>query len=104
MPIYDYKCAECNEIFEFVQSMEEAPLVRHGQFVDGVELSRVCNGELQRIISAPNFNRSQGASNKIVDRDKSGAIIAETTQHWDGRQDVTVMPKGITIKSDVNGS
>ena len=41
MPTYEYKCTECEEIFEFFQRITEEPL----------KTCPVCGGELNRLIS-----------------------------------------------------
>ena len=40
MPIYEYKCSDCNRRFEVFQRMSEAPL----------EECEVCQGKLKRLI------------------------------------------------------
>ena len=41
MPTYEYKCTECEEIFEFFQRITDEPL----------KTCPVCGGELNRLIS-----------------------------------------------------
>jgi putative FmdB family regulatory protein len=43
MPIYEYKCAKCGDVFEVIQGFSEQPLKVH----EG------CGGDVQRLISAP---------------------------------------------------
>jgi putative FmdB family regulatory protein len=43
MPLYEYKCAKCGEVFEVMQKFAEAPLTTH----------RTCGGAVERLISSP---------------------------------------------------
>jgi putative FmdB family regulatory protein len=42
MPLYEYKCSKCGEIFEVLQKFSDAPLRRH----------KGCRGALHRLVSA----------------------------------------------------
>ncbi|MCL4842529.1 MAG: zinc ribbon domain-containing protein [Bryobacteraceae bacterium] len=43
MPLYEYKCANCGEVFEVMQKFADAPLTTH----EG------CGGAVERLISSP---------------------------------------------------
>ncbi|MGB9611844.1 MAG: FmdB family zinc ribbon protein [Bryobacteraceae bacterium] len=43
MPLYEYKCDQCGEVFEVIQKFSDAPLETH----DG------CGGAVRRLLSAP---------------------------------------------------
>ncbi|MCL4854635.1 MAG: zinc ribbon domain-containing protein [Bryobacteraceae bacterium] len=43
MPLYEYKCKSCGDVFEVIQKFSEAPLTSH----DG------CGGSVERLLSAP---------------------------------------------------
>lgn len=43
MPLYEYKCANCGEVFEVMQKFADAPLTMH----EG------CGGAVERLISSP---------------------------------------------------
>ncbi len=43
MPIYEYRCSDCDQVFEALQRVSEAPL----------DACRRCGGPARRIISAP---------------------------------------------------
>ncbi len=41
MPLYEYKCASCGEVFEIIQKFSDAPLTVH----------KKCGGAVERLIS-----------------------------------------------------
>lgn len=45
MPLYEYQCDQCNEVFEVMQKFSDEPLTRHNK----------CGGPVHRLISAPAF-------------------------------------------------
>ncbi len=45
MPVYEYQCSQCNEIFEIFHRIDEA-------YRDGCPK---CRGEVKKILSASNF-------------------------------------------------
>ncbi len=45
MPIYEYQCSKCGEIFEAFQKISDAPLTR----------CRECGAKLERLISHTSF-------------------------------------------------
>lgn len=45
MPIYEYKCGKCEEIFEAFQKITDAPLKK----------CRFCSGEVEKLISHSSF-------------------------------------------------
>ena len=42
MPIYEYKCASCGNVFEIIQRFSDEPLTTHDQ----------CGGALEKLVSA----------------------------------------------------
>jgi putative FmdB family regulatory protein len=46
MPMYEYKCHKCGQVFELIQRFSDAPLTVH----------EACGGELEKVISAPAFH------------------------------------------------
>lgn len=70
MPLYEYKCKSCGDIFEVMQKFSDEPLTLH----------EACGGAVERLISAPAFQfkgtgwyitdyaRSNGASNGAGNR------------------------------------
>ncbi len=45
MPIYEYKCTKCNQQFEVMQKMSDAPITN----------CSVCGGELKKLITNTSF-------------------------------------------------
>lgn len=45
MPIYEYKCVDCGEVFEAFQKMHDAPVTQ----------CRFCSGRVEKIISHTSF-------------------------------------------------
>ncbi|EKD41270.1 MAG: regulatory protein, FmdB family [uncultured bacterium] len=46
MPLYEYKCESCEETFEIMQKISEAPLKKCPK----------CSGKLTKLISSPAFH------------------------------------------------
>jgi putative FmdB family regulatory protein len=45
MPLYEYKCNKCNEVFEVLQRFSDAP----------VKVHEGCGGKVKRLLTAPTF-------------------------------------------------
>jgi len=43
MPLYEYQCASCGDVFEVIQKFSDAPLTIHER----------CGGAVERLLSAP---------------------------------------------------
>jgi putative FmdB family regulatory protein len=46
MPLYEYKCEKCGDVFEVRQNYSDAPVTVHEK----------CGGQVEKLISAPSFN------------------------------------------------
>lgn len=95
MPTYTYHCKECDTVFETDQSMTDPKLETHTMNSD-------CGGELEFVFTPLQYNKLQGTIQIRTDRGPKGEVVAETTQHWDGRQDVRVVPQTVTTKTNIN--
>jgi putative FmdB family regulatory protein len=62
MPLYEYKCENCGEVFETMQKFSDAPLILHEK----------CGGTLHRILSAPAL-QFKGSGWYVNDYAKGGA-------------------------------
>jgi len=75
MPLYEYKCSACGEVFEILQRFSDPPLEVH----DG------CGGRVERLLSAPalqfkgtgwyvtDYGRSASRSNGKAKESSEGA-------------------------------
>ena len=62
MPLYEYRCKQCDRVFEVIQKFADAPLIAH----EG------CGGEAERLLSAPAF-QFKGSGWYITDYARGGA-------------------------------
>lgn len=62
MPLYEYKCDECGQVFEVIQRFSDAPLTQHES----------CGGAVHRLLSAPAL-QFKGSGWYITDYSKSGS-------------------------------
>lgn len=46
MPIYEYRCLNCEQTFEVLRKFSDAPLTVH----------EACGGQIERLLSAPGFH------------------------------------------------
>jgi len=67
MPIYEYKCEQCGNVFEVRQKFSDKPLVTH----DG------CGGAVHRLISPPAL-QFKGSGWYVTDYGKSGSSPASS--------------------------
>jgi len=61
MPLYEYKCASCGDVFEVIQKFGDAPLTTH----EG------CGGSVKRLLSSPAL-QFKGSGWYVNDYGKSG--------------------------------
>jgi putative FmdB family regulatory protein len=62
MPLYEYKCHSCGEVFEVLQKFSDEPLTVHEK----------CGGSLERLISPPAF-QFKGSGWYVTDYAKGGS-------------------------------
>ena len=61
MPLYEYRCEGCGELFEVIQKFSDPPLATHEK----------CGGNVQRLLSAPAL-QFKGSGWYVTDYAKSG--------------------------------
>lgn len=61
MPLYEYKCAKCGDVFEVMQKFADAPLTSHDS----------CGGAVERLISSPAL-QFKGSGWYITDYARNG--------------------------------
>lgn len=66
MPLYEYHCRRCNEVFEVRQKFSDDPLVLH----DG------CGGEVDRLLSPPAL-QFKGTGWYVTDYGRNGGSTGE---------------------------
>lgn len=62
MPLYEYKCDHCDEIFEVMQKFSDAPLATHDK----------CGGPVRRLVSVPAI-QFKGTGWYITDYARAGS-------------------------------
>jgi len=68
MPLYEYKCAKCGDVFELIQKFSDEPLKVHPG----------CGGEVERLVSAAAL-RFKGSGWYVNDYGKNGG--GSTAKH-----------------------
>jgi putative FmdB family regulatory protein len=61
MPIYEYRCSKCGNVFEVLQKFSDSPLKKHEK----------CGGKVERLISASGFHL-KGGGWYVTDYGKGG--------------------------------
>lgn len=67
MPLYEYRCKQCERVFEVMQKFSDPPLTVHEE----------CGGEVEKLISAPAF-QFKGSGWYITDYARSGGGKGES--------------------------
>ena len=71
MPIYAYKCKRCDEEFEEIQKISEAPLKKHED----------CGGKLEKLLSLSSFQlKGEGWYRDGYSKRESGSDVAKRTR------------------------
>ncbi len=89
MPLYEYKCARCGDVFEALQSFSAPPLTVH----EG------CGGEVERLISTPSF-QFKGSGFYITDYGKKGSSAANGSRKKESAPPAKTESPASTTKSD----
>ena len=63
MPLYEYRCAKCGNVFEVLQKFSDDPLKKHPS----------CGGKVERLISTSALN-FKGTGWYVTDYAKSGSV------------------------------
>ncbi|MCZ2150379.1 MAG: zinc ribbon domain-containing protein [Bryobacterales bacterium] len=73
MPLYEYRCKQCDRVFEVIQKFSDSPLTVH----EG------CGGELERLLSAPGL-QFKGTGWYVTDYARSGGAKAGKSEAKNG--------------------
>jgi putative FmdB family regulatory protein len=95
MPIYEYQCEGCGEIFELRQKFADKPLTSHDK----------CGGAVRRLISASAL-QFKGSGWYVTDYGKSGAPKGEgkSESKTDSKSDSKSDSSKGDSKTDSNGT
>src|SRR5262249_43266956 len=91
MPLYEYRCKQCNRVFEVIQKFADAPLTVHAD----------CGGEVERLISAPGL-QFKGSGWYVTDYARSGGKSnggKETKETKETKESTTTESKPAETKS-----
>jgi len=66
MPLYEYRCSKCSNVFEVIQKFSDTPLKKH----------QGCGGKVEKLISAPSF-QFKGTGWYVTDYAKGSGAKAE---------------------------
>ena len=87
MPIYEYKCEGCGEVFEVIQKFADEPLAVHEK----------CGGHVHRLMSAPSF-QFKGSGWYVTDYAKGN--VSGPPKHESGKSESA---KGESGKTESSG-
>lgn len=73
MPLYEYECENCGDLFEVIQKFSDQPLTVHEK----------CGGKVHRILSAPAL-QFKGSGWYVNDYAKGGTSGGNSTKKSDG--------------------
>ncbi len=82
MPIYEYKCAKCSEIFEAFQKIHDNPL----------NDCKFCGGKVERLISTSSF-QLKGSGWYLTDYARKSGSPASSTESSDKTPEKSEKPK-----------
>jgi len=85
MPLYEYKCDGCGEVFELQQKFSDQPLTVHDK----------CGGRVERLISAPAL-QFKGSGWYITDYAKGGNGSASKKTGSESKSTSDTAPKSET--------
>ncbi len=89
MPIYEYKCEGCGEVFEVIQKFADEPVTVHEK----------CGGHVHRLMSAPSF-QFKGSGWYVTDYAKGGNSSPNKGEPGKGESGKTESGKSESSKSE----
>ena len=93
MPIYEYQCSKCSEVFEAFQKITDDPLTE----------CRFCQGQVEKLISQSSFQlkgtgwyltdyANKSSSNSVSDKPKAEKETTKAKDQQNQRQEQKVVP------------
>lgn len=76
MPLYEYRCRQCNQTFEVMQKFSDAPLTIH----EG------CGGEVDRLLSPPVL-QFKGSGWYVTDYGRNGSSASSNSSEKSSKSD-----------------
>ncbi len=76
MPIYEYKCKECGESVELIQSVNDAPVTK----------CEKCGGEMSKVLSPPAI-QFKGSGWYVTDYSDKYSKKGKTEENSDKKED-----------------
>ncbi len=76
MPLYEYKCAACDKVFEVMQKFSDEPLTTHPG----------CGGHVERLLSAPAL-QFKGSGWYVTDYGRNGSGANSHKEKTDAKPD-----------------
>jgi putative FmdB family regulatory protein len=89
LPIYEYKCEGCGEVFEVIQKFADEPVTVHEK----------CGGHVHRLMSAPSF-QFKGSGWYVTDYAKGGNSNPNKGEPGKGEQGKSESGKSESGKSE----
>jgi putative FmdB family regulatory protein len=89
MPIYEYRCSKCQNVFEVLQKFSDSPLRKHEK----------CGGRVERLISASGFHL-KGGGWYVTDYGKGGVKHKTTEAGAETKSESTVAETKTESKSE----
>lgn len=96
MPIYEYQCENCGEVFELRQRFADEPLTTHDK----------CGGHVHRLLSAPAL-QFKGSGWYITDYARKGSSPSKSSEKTSGGSNgasSTTESKSTTSESSTKSS
>ena len=82
MPLYEYKCAKCGNVFEVLQKFSDEPLKKH----------QGCGGKLEKLISRSGI-QFKGSGWYVTDYGRKGTSSALPDHGAEGAQEKSEKPE-----------
>ena len=89
MPLYEYRCKQCDHLFERIQKFSDPPMTTCSK----------CGGEVEQLISAPAI-QFKGTGWYVTDYAKRSGSPAPSSSSGNGSSDVKSEPAKAETKSE----
>jgi len=93
MPLYEYQCHRCDQVFEVIQKFSDAPLKIH----EG------CGGEVERLLSPPAL-QFKGTGWYVTDYGRNGSSSKSNGSEKSEKGESKDSPAKSEVKSDTGSS